>query len=249
MSANEQAVTNKRKPVLELSDVTSAIGEAKSIRLSNFTGQLFEGDVVQVRLGAHHDPRDLLSLVLGLGTPLAGRIQFAGKDWLGRNYRQHYQMRSQIGRIFASAAWVQSLTVGENIRLAQLHHGVGASIITDRITYWTERLSGRHLSTVRRSFAHRPTFVDDPILQICQWIRAVCNQPKLLLFDRPFRFITQDLHLAFVSVIDELANKGASVLWFSSGHEEFHLQIESRLVQWSVPGDVLQACEVPLNHE
>lgn len=249
MSTSEQATTTQKKPVLELVDVTSAVGEAKSIRLSKFTGQLFEGDVVQVKLGAHHDPRDVLSLVLGLGLPLTGKIQFTGKDWLGSNFRQHYQMRSQIGRVFASAAWIQSLTVGENLRLAQLHHGVRASIISDRIAYWTERLAGRYLSTVRRALAQRPTFVDDPVLQICQWVRAVCNQPKLLLFDRPFRFIMQDLHAVLVSVIDELASKGASVLWFSSGQEERQLQVESRLIQWSVPGDILQTSEVPRNHE
>lgn len=244
MSTQTQEPTKLKKPILELTDVTSAIGNAKSIRFRKFSGQLLEGDVVHVNLEGHHDPRDLLSLILGLGAPISGSIRFAGQGWLGNNYREHYQMRAQIGRVFAGAAWVQSLTVGENIQLAQLHHGVKKTIIADHIEKWTQRLSGRHVTTVRRSLAERPNFVDEPILQICQLVRAVCNYPKLLLLDRPLRFLMQELRHEFISVIDELTSLGACVLWFSSGIEEHELKLGGELKQWKLTDDVLESSEV-----
>jgi ABC-type sugar transport system ATPase subunit len=249
LSKQKQAPAEEKKPILELSNVTSAVGDAKSIRLRKFTWRLFEGDVVRVKLEGHHDPRDLLSLILGLCSPVSGNIHFTGRSWLGENYRQHYQMRGQIGRVFAGAAWIQSLTVGENILLAQLHHGIKKNIIADRIEKWTRRLSGRHIATVQRSFTQRPNFVDEPILQICQLIRAVCNQPKLLLLDRPLRFLMHELRQDFISVIDELTSNGACVLWFSSGIEELELKLGSRLTQWTMNADVLESSEVRLNHE
>lgn len=249
MSKLEQEVPQLKKPILELTDVTSAIGDAKSVRFRKFTGQLLEGDVVQVRLDGHHDPRDLLSLILGLSPPISGKIQFTGKGWLDKNYRQHYQMRAQIGRVFAGAAWVQSLTVGENIQLAPLHHGIKKSVIAEHIDRWTQRLSGRHITTVRRSLAQRPNFVDEPILQICQLVRAVCNRPKLLLLDRPLRFLMQELRHDFFSAIDELTSLGASVLWFSSGNEEPELKLGGQLTQWRITDDVLGSSEVQQKHE
>lgn len=242
----EQEVTKLRKTVLELTDVTSAIGDAKSIRFRKFTGQLREGDVVQVKLEGHHDPHDLLMLILGLVSPISGNIHFAGNGWLDMHYRQHYHMRSQIGRVFAGPAWIQSLTVGENIQLAQLHHGIEKTMIADQIEKWTQRLSGRHVAAVQRSLTQRPNFVDVPILQICQLVRAVCNHPRLLLLDRPLRFLMQELHRDFFSVIDELTGLGASVLWFSSGNEELGLKLSGQLSQWSITDDVLQSSEVTL---
>ncbi len=204
---------------------------------------------MQVNLEGHHDPRDLLSLILGLDPPLAGDIHFTGKGWLGTNYRQHYQMRAEIGRVFAGAAWMQSLTVGENIFLAQLHHGVGKSIIADRIEKWTQRLSGKYVTAVRRSLTQRPNTVDEPILQICQLIRAVCNHPQLLLLDRPLRYLLHELRHDFVTVIDELTSFGAGVLWFSNGNEEIDLKLGGQLTQWRITDDVLESSEVTLKHE
>jgi ABC-type ATPase involved in cell division len=224
---------------LELANVGFGGRRETSIRLHQFTGAIRAGEMVQVLLEPQHDPRDLVSLLLGLNRPQYGTIRFEGQDWLGNDYRRHFLMRSRIGRVYAGMAWMQNLTVRQNVQLSMLHHGQSQSVAEQTVLEWTQRLAGRRAAAVYPAMDKRPAFVEPSVLQVCQFVRAVCNQPRLLFLERPLLHLIDELFDSVVDVIDGLRDSGTSVLWFASDATDFELRFRSPVVQWSIVDDAL----------
>jgi ABC-type ATPase involved in cell division len=231
---NPQAIAT-----LELANVGFGGRRETSIRLHQFTGVIHAGEMVQVLLESQHDPRDLVSLLIGLNRPQYGIIRFAGQDWMGTDYRRHFSMRSRIGRVYAGMAWMQNLTVRQNVQLSMLHHGQSRSAADHTVLQWTQRLSGRRAAAVYHAMDKRPAFVEPSVLQVCQFVRAVCNQPRLLFLERPLIHLIDELFDSVVSVIDDMRDSGTSVLWFASDASDFGLRFRSPVVQWSIVDDSL----------
>jgi ABC-type ATPase involved in cell division len=233
--------TDNPKPVatLELENVGFGGRRETSIRLNQFTGAIQAGELVRVLLEPQHDPRDLVSLLLGLNQPQYGTIRFEGQDWLGTDYHRHFAMRSRIGRIYAGMAWMQNLTVGQNVQLSMLHHGLSQSVAQQRVLDWTKRLSGRRAAAVYHAMDKRPSFVEPSMLQVCQFVRAVCNQPRLLFLERPLHHLIDELFEPVVEVIDDLREGGTAVLWFASESSDFGLRFRKPVIRWSIIDDAL----------
>lgn len=199
-----------------------------------FSGKVFAGELVRLRIEGGHDSRELASLLLGLNDPDSGTIQFEGQSWLGSEYSRHFRMRSRIGRVFSGTAWVQSLTVDENIRLSPLHHRDDLASLQRRIEDAIEMLSGPFAAVVQRALKRRPAFVDPPILQICQFVRAMLVSPILLILERPLQYLPIELHRTLVNVIETLRQQGTAVIWFSADREDSSLQFSGAVRVWSV---------------
>jgi len=230
-------------PILELKKVRCGSHGVKSVRLQHFSASIRSGDLVQVALGKRQESREFVSLLLGLSFPIEGSIRFMGNDWLGTEYTRHFAMRSRIGRVFTGTAWMQNLTVGENIQLPQLHHRVPRATIRDNIEKWTTRLSGVHLDEVRSALNKRPAFVDETILQICQWIRAFTHQPRLVILERPLLSISDEEFAGLFEAIHDLQSSGAAIVWFSSGGEDKMIRFETSIRHWSIKEGILASDE------
>jgi len=224
----------QRTPVLELDRVQARARHQNSIRMNLFSGKVFAGELVQLCIEGGHDSRELASLMLGLSEPDSGTIQFEGQSWLGSEYSRHFRMRSRIGRVFSGTAWVQSLTVDENIRLSPLHHRDDAASLQKRIEDAIELLSGPFTAVVQRALKRRPAFVDPPILQICQFVRAILGSPTLLILERPLQYLPMELHRSLVNVIESLREKGTAVIWFSTYREDASRQFSGAVSVWSI---------------
>ena len=230
-------------PILELRKVHCGSRGVKSVQLQHFSASVRSGDLVQVTLGKRQESREFVSLLLGLSFPIEGSIKFMGNDWLGTQYTRHFAMRSRIGRVFTGTAWMQNLTVEENIQLPQLHHRVPKVTIRENIEKWTARLSGAHLDEVRVAFNKRPAFVDETILQVCQWIRAFANQPRLLILERPMLSIADEGFAELLGSIRDLQSSGTAIVWFSSGSDDKLIRFEDPIRQWSIQEGVLASDE------
>ena len=230
-------------PILELKNIQCGSHGVKAVRLEQFSASVRSGDLVQITLGKRQESREFVSLLLGLSFPIEGSIRFMGNDWLGTQYTRHFAMRSRIGRVFTGTAWMQSLTVGENIQLPQLHHRVPKATIRENIEKWTTRLSRDHLGEVREAFNKRPAYVDESILQMCQWIRAFAHQPRLVILERPLLSIADEGFPELFEAIRDLQSSGTAIVWFSSGDEDKMFRFETPIRQWSVQEGVLASEE------
>ena len=239
MNSQSPGDTQSSPPVLELDQVSFRRRGETSIHMDRFSASVRAGQLIKLGLMRRHDPRDLVSLLIGLHHPHAGTIRYRGRDWLGLNYSRHFRMRSRIGRVFAGSAWVQSLTVRDNIRLAMSHHGVDKTQIKAQLNEWVERLSGSRVPEVRHALRNRPSFVEPSVLQICQFIRAFIHQPKLLIFERPLRYLVDEAQSNLVAAIEDLRSGGTSVLWFTGDGADPEVSFQGAVSHWTLTNDTL----------
>jgi ABC-type ATPase involved in cell division len=236
-------VDSATTPILEMDKVRFDRRDETSIRMDQFSGRIESGQLTKVTLQRRHDPRDVVSLMLGLHQPQSGSIRYDAQDWLGTDYSRHFRMRSQIGRVFAGSAWIQSLTVRDNIQLSMSHQRVSKSEIKSNINRWTKRLSGKRIASVHHAMKRRPAFVEPSVLQVCQFVRAFCNRPRLLILERPLRSLAEDFYADFMSSIQVLLSRGTAILWFAGDRQEYQVNFQAPTTQWKIENDFLTVAE------
>jgi ABC-type ATPase involved in cell division len=209
----ESRVEPPKPPVLELHRVSFQGRLENGLRLHEADLVLREGDLAIVQLDSSTTTREVTSMMQGLQTPRSGQVLFCKDHWQGHDYDRHFKMRSRIGRVFEGQAWIENLNVDENVTLALRHHGSEAESIRQEIAYWVSKLELRGLSR------KRPAFVEPSLLQVHQWIRAFAGSPTLLLLERPLQFLSSSWLPKLLESIDELRQRGAAVLWFTSEEE------------------------------
>ncbi|OYP36057.1 hypothetical protein [Rhodopirellula sp. MGV] len=242
-NTGHKSTAQKSTPTLEFDNVIFSGAGETSIGMHRFSGSISPGDFIQVALRQHHDPRDLVSAMLGLYPTELGTIRFMGCEWGSCDYQRQFMLRSQIGRVFTGSAWIKSLTVWDNVLLGMRHHGVPESFARQQVRKWSERLSGPRAGLVRQAMQNRPGFVEPSILQVCQWIRAVCNHPKLLILERPLHYVIEGLHEEIVSIIEEFRSAGTAILVFSESDRQEDYGFVRSVIRWSVRGKHLIAGE------
>ncbi len=236
---------NAEPPVLDLHDVRFLRRGETSIHLNQFSASVDRGQMVRATLERHHNSRQIVSLMLGLETPESGTVRFEGRAWSEQDYTRQFQMRSRIGRVYSGTAWIQSLTVRENIRLSMSHHRVPPPEISDRVNTWMERLGGSRLSSVQRAVRKRPSAVEPSLLQVCQFVRAMCIDPALLLLERPSSFIDAQFVGHLVDAVNELLSRGCAVVWLANDRQKVLSGIKASVRQWSIVNDRLRVSGGP----
>lgn len=234
LAGNDRDETPGETTTLEFQQVSFRGTGETSLRMRQFTDTIRGGELVIVPLRRQHDPRDLASAILGLYPLDSGTLRFLGEDWLGTEYPRHFRMRSRVGRVFAGSAWVKNMTVLDNVLLPMLHQGIDDADAIDRVNAWVGRLSGRFNRVVDRIMTRRPTSVEPSMLQVCQLIRACCNEPRLLILERPLQYMVDSLIGGFVSVLDQLCSEGVSVLLFADEGSEKQLAFQTPVRRWSL---------------
>ncbi len=138
----------------------------------------------------------LLHLLAGLLSPQKGSILIGDTDLVGLSTRALDRFRGQhIGIVFQQTHFVQALTVGRNLQLAQ--YLAGSRQDGQRIKDLLARLG---LATKLDQPTHRLSLGEQQRVSIA---RAVLNRPQLLLADEPTSAL--DDHNA-TEVIDLLAD-------------------------------------------
>lgn len=120
----------------------------------------------------------LLHILSGLRKPNAGSVTVAGQRLYDLDARGLDKFRGQhIGLIFQDAHLVKSLTVGENLKIAQRFAGVDTSM--DRIR---EVLDWLNLGDKLHAY---PQKLSRGQVQRVAIARAVVNRPRVLVADEP----------------------------------------------------------------
>ncbi|TWT79904.1 putative ABC transporter ATP-binding protein [Planctomycetes bacterium CA13] len=218
--------------VLKLTNVTFGSGRESGVNLQRVNMTLREGDFAMIHLDRSQHPRQLASMLQGLKQPAEGDVQFffdsQGGDWGGDDFDRHFKMRSRIGRVFESDAWIQNLNVAENVTLARRHHQIDSASIEQDLAKWRKRFDVKNVGR------ERPAFVEPSVLQIYQWIRAFLSKPKLLLLERPMQSVSNRLRPKLVEAINEARSEGAAVLWLTSNSADESEQITAPRMIYSL---------------
>lgn len=208
---DERAADELDKPaVLALQGVSFRGRSENGAWLRHAELQLRAGDLAVVHVDPAVATRELVSMLQGLTLPSEGQVLFRGQDWLGNDHQRHFQMRSQIGRVFEGQAWIENLNVDENVTLARRHHGMASAELQADVQSWVARLGIEGLS--RR----RPAFVEPSVLQVHQWIRAFVGSPSMVVLEHPLQFLSHSWRTKLLHAIDQLRATGTAVLWFTS---------------------------------
>ncbi len=147
----------------------------------------------------------LLHMLAGLLKPASGSIEIAGTDITKLNTSKLDHFRGQhIGVVFQQPHFVQSLTVAENLRLAQ--YLAGAQEDGKRIKSLLESLNLGHKLNVK------PKELSQGEQQRVAIARAIVNQPKVILADEPTSALDDTNALEVIQLLETQANEQKATL-------------------------------------
>ncbi|MEM9826879.1 MAG: hypothetical protein AAF958_09835 [Planctomycetota bacterium] len=211
----------ERELLLQLDGVRAGgLGEG-DVRLHDVNFRLHRGELAMLQLDSPASVRGVASLLQGLRVPEAGTLTYLGETWTQRRYADQDQLRFRIGRIFVMGAWIESLTIRDNLRLAPTHHGHSIAAVDQRVDELIEAFPpDMHLggtkpirTRLRDHLQQRPSYVAATLRQLFQWLRAALYPRDLWILERP------DTHLgeAALSIVCEWMREsleaGAAAIW------------------------------------
>lgn len=168
------------------------------------------GDFTLIEVGEAERGSAIADACSGLLTLGGGASSFQGRPWSGMPPAYANAMRGRIGRTYAGEAWIEYLSVRDNVLLPQLHHTRGdANALADRASRLAQRfgLPGLPLG--------HPRQVPDDDLCRAAVVRAFLGEPALLLLESPTRGLFAELGESLVNAIGQVRDRGAAVLWLT----------------------------------
>ncbi|HXL02270.1 MAG TPA: ABC transporter ATP-binding protein [Candidatus Atribacteria bacterium] len=182
-------VENK-EPLLSLEDLTIAFGGL--VAVSDFSLQLFPGDLVGLIGPNGAGKTTVFNLITGQYRPTKGRIIFQGKDITG--FSPDVVTTVGIARTFQNIRLFGNLTVLENV-LVSFHVRLQSSFLAPMFSlpsYWREERAIREeayellkavgLADATKEEAQSLPYGEQRRLEIA---RALATHPSLLLLDEP----------------------------------------------------------------
>jgi phospholipid/cholesterol/gamma-HCH transport system ATP-binding protein len=156
----------------------------------------------------------LADAALGLVAPRAGEVCFLSDDWTRLGVREQLARRGRIGRVFEHAAWINNLSVRDNVLLPRQHHtALGLERLLADARHWARRFGLAGVS------AERPSSLPGGELRLAEWVRAFSLEPDLLLLEHPTRGAPRERIADLLAAVAEARTRGAAVLWLASEAE------------------------------
>ena len=170
-----------------------------------------QGEFVAVRGPSGCGKSTLLTIIGGLATPSAGRVQVAGKD-LGQLSPAGLSRfrRREVGFVFQTFQLLPYLDVLGNVMVAALPAASGGG--APRARELLERFQLGH------RLRHRPAELSTGESQRVAIARALVNRPSLLLADEPTGNLDAQTSAGVLDLLGDFHRQGGTVLLVT--HEE-----------------------------
>ena len=150
--------------------------------LEDISLNVVSGDAISIVGPSGSGKSTLLNIIGTLDRPTSGRVCLAGTDLSGLSDTELSRVRNHdIGFVFQLHHLLPQCTVLENILLPTLPGGKDIDIaqVNDRARRLLERVG------LKSRISHRPGQLSGGECQRAAVVRALINQPKLLLADEP----------------------------------------------------------------
>jgi polar amino acid transport system ATP-binding protein len=209
-------VAGEERPIaVRVEDLHKSFGELEVLKGVSLTAR--EGDVVSMIGASGSGKSTFLRCINFLEMPTRGRIQVTGEDVAlkaGRDGNLHpadrkqlERIRTRLGMVFQSFNLWQHMTVLQNLIEAPVHVlGLKRSDAVDR----AEKLLNKVGLYDKRD--QYPAFLSGGQQQRAAIARALCMEPKVMLFDEPTSALDPELVGEVLKVIRDLAEEGRTMI-------------------------------------
>jgi lipoprotein-releasing system ATP-binding protein len=194
--------------MLELVDVVKSYewpGDTGSVCiLKDITLKVEKGQSVAIVGPSGSGKSTLLNIIGGLDRPTSGQVLFNSKDLANLNDAELARMRNrEIGFVFQLHHLLPQCTVLENVLIPTL---------ADKSRTSTEKVRERATALLKRVGLHRPGELSVGQRQRVAVVRALINEPKLLLADEPTGSLDKDASENIAEMLVELNRSEAVTL-------------------------------------
>lgn len=186
--------------MIEIINLCKSFDEHKVLDNLNLTINTGETLVIIGRSGCGKSV--LLKHIIGLLKPDFGQVIIDGVDITKLEGKELSEIRSQFGMLFQGAALFDSLTVKENVGFALIEHRkVNDKTISQRVT---ECLSLVGLKGIEDQ---KPSELSGGMKKRVGLARAICMNPKIILYDEPTTGVDPIMGDAVNDLIKDLHDK------------------------------------------
>lgn len=210
-----ETAQSRRPDAVVVQDLHKYFGPLEVLKGVSMTAR--QGDVVSMIGASGSGKSTFLRCINFLEMPTQGRIIVAGEEVklkrtseghsMPANPRQIERIRTQLGMVFQSFNLWQHMTVLENVIEAPVH------VLKLPKAQAIER--GEALLHKVGLFEKRdqyPAFLSGGQQQRASIARALCMEPKVMLFDEPTSALDPELVGEVLRVIRDLANEGRTMI-------------------------------------
>ena len=169
---------NPRPTAIEIDSLTLRYGERLIQRDLSFT--IAQGDIFIIMGGSGCGKSTLLRHLIGLQTPAAGSVRFAGVDLWQADDSTRQAMQRRFGVLFQSGALWSSLTLSENIMLPMTE--IGGFRAADARELAAVKLALVGLAGFEDFY---PSEISGGMKKRAALARAMALDPDILFFDEP----------------------------------------------------------------
>ena len=217
---------------VQVNDLHKKFGELEVLKGVSLKAR--EGDVVSMIGASGSGKSTFLRCINFLEMPTAGSIEVTGEQVaLARNKdgnlhpsdrRQLERIRTKLGMVFQSFNLWQHMTVLQNVIEAPVHVlGIPKAEATER----AEKLL--HKVGLYEKRDQYPAFLSGGQQQRAAIARALCMEPKVMLFDEPTSALDPELVGEVLKVIRDLAEEGRTMILVT--HEmKFARDVSSQVI-------------------
>jgi polar amino acid transport system ATP-binding protein len=209
------AKTAVRPEAVVVHDLHKSFGSLKVLKGVSMTSR--EGDVVSLIGASGSGKSTFLRCINFLEMPTRGRIIVAGEEVklksiadgssVPSDQRQLERIRTQLGMVFQSFNLWQHMTVLENVIEAPVH--VLRLAKAEAVARGEALLHKVGLYEKKDQY---PAFLSGGQQQRASIARALCMEPKVMLFDEPTSALDPELVGEVLRVIRDLAEEGRTMI-------------------------------------
>lgn len=217
-----------RPEAIRVDDLHKSFGAHEVLKGVSLTAH--EGDVVAVIGGSGSGKSTMLRCINFLETPSSGRITVAGEavamrpDGTPADRRQIERIRQSLGMVFQSFNLWSHRTVLENLIEVPVHV---LKCPKDEAVARAHKLLAR-VGLAEKAGAY-PAYLSGGQQQRAAIARALCMEPKAMLFDEPTSALDPELVGEVLQVIRALADEGRTMVLVT--HEmKFAREVASHVI-------------------
>ena len=196
---------------IKVSGLSKSFGSHEVLKGVSMTAR--QGDVVAIIGGSGSGKSTLLRCINFLETPSGGVIEVAGQaiamkaDGSPKDKKQLEQARQSLGMVFQNFNLWTHMTVLENLNEVPVH--VLKTPKAEAITRARALLTRVGLAEKETAY---PAFLSGGQQQRAAIARALCMNPKAMLFDEPTSALDPELVGEVLQVIKGLADEGRTMI-------------------------------------